>query len=204
MRRLLCFLVRLYPSRWRERYGEEFTALLEDLELRLTDLFDVLGAAIDMQTKNWTFAKIVVAFAVAGLLVGLAFAATSPQRYVSQAVLEQRTDSSEDVLTAFRKALNRDLDKWSTEIEVILPRGGRLLEVSFRSGDANQAHATNQAVVRKLIDAGNFGLVKEPSTPQEPIAPMYGMAIIMGIAGGLLLGATAALWHRCTSRTTPS
>lgn len=30
MRRVVRFLVRLYPANWRERYGEEFEALLED------------------------------------------------------------------------------------------------------------------------------------------------------------------------------
>lgn len=202
MKRLFCFLVRLYPARWRERYADEFKALLEDSELRLVDLFDVLRGAIDMQVKNRTFGKIVVAFAVAGVLVGLAVAATRPQRYVSKAVLEQRTDSPEDVLIALRKALNQDFDKLSPEIEVIRPGSGKLFEVSFRSSDANQAHSTNEAVVRKLIEVGNFGLVIPPSTPQEPIPPLYGMAIGLGIAGGLLLGTTAALWHRFASRTT--
>jgi len=56
--------------------------------------------------------------------------------------------------------------------------------------------------VQKLIDVGNFGVVQPPSIPPKPIPPMYGMAISLGISGGLLLGATAALWHRFASRST--
>jgi hypothetical protein len=111
VRRLLCFLVRLYPARWRKRYAAEFTALLEDSTPRVVDLLDILQGAIEMQVKNWTFGRIVAAFVVAGVLVGFAVAATRPRRYMSKAVLEQRTDSSEEVVTAFRKALNRDFDK---------------------------------------------------------------------------------------------
>ncbi len=40
-------LLRAYPGRWRERYGEEFLDLLVDRPLRLRDLPDVLGGALD-------------------------------------------------------------------------------------------------------------------------------------------------------------
>ena len=40
-------LLRLYPARWRERYGEEFAALLEERALGPFDVLDVLIAAVD-------------------------------------------------------------------------------------------------------------------------------------------------------------
>jgi Rieske Fe-S protein len=40
-------LLRAYPSRWRQRYGEEFLDLLVARPLRLRDLPDVVGAALD-------------------------------------------------------------------------------------------------------------------------------------------------------------
>ena len=46
MRRSARSLVRLYPRAWRERYGEEFVALLEERPASLRDALDVaLGAA---------------------------------------------------------------------------------------------------------------------------------------------------------------
>jgi hypothetical protein len=41
------FLIRLYPSAWRTRYGDEFEALLEERPLGPFDVADVLLAAID-------------------------------------------------------------------------------------------------------------------------------------------------------------
>lgn len=44
--RLARMLVRLYPRWWRQRYGEEFTALLEEQPLRLRSVLDVLRGAL--------------------------------------------------------------------------------------------------------------------------------------------------------------
>jgi len=41
------WLVRLYPAAWRERYGEEFLALLADRSLSPSLLIDVLAGALD-------------------------------------------------------------------------------------------------------------------------------------------------------------
>jgi hypothetical protein len=42
-------LLRCYPARWRERYGEEFAALLEERPLGPFDVADVLLGALDAQ-----------------------------------------------------------------------------------------------------------------------------------------------------------
>ncbi|HEV8191498.1 MAG TPA: hypothetical protein VGP82_08430, partial [Ktedonobacterales bacterium] len=41
------WLLRLYPATWRKRYGDEFSALLDDCQLSLAVLFDLLGGALD-------------------------------------------------------------------------------------------------------------------------------------------------------------
>jgi hypothetical protein len=43
----LRWVVRLYPRRWRQRYGEEFLALLESQPSSFALLVDVLAGAID-------------------------------------------------------------------------------------------------------------------------------------------------------------
>jgi len=40
------FLLRLYPAVWRERYGSEFSELLESEEVRFSTLADVIRSAI--------------------------------------------------------------------------------------------------------------------------------------------------------------
>lgn len=43
----MSWLLRLYPARWRKRYGEEFAAVLAGQRASLGLVFDVLGGAID-------------------------------------------------------------------------------------------------------------------------------------------------------------
>jgi hypothetical protein len=45
MKRIMRFLVRLYPSSWRKRYGAEFDALLEDAMPTARDTFDLFWGA---------------------------------------------------------------------------------------------------------------------------------------------------------------
>lgn len=52
MRRLVRWATRLYPRRWRRRYGAELDALLDDLDLRWRDLASVLQAAVAMRLKS--------------------------------------------------------------------------------------------------------------------------------------------------------
>jgi len=47
MRRLVGRLVRLYPRAWRERYEEEFVAMLEQGPVSVRDLYDVALGAVD-------------------------------------------------------------------------------------------------------------------------------------------------------------
>jgi hypothetical protein len=44
-------LLSLFPRRWRERYGEEFEALLEETDLSVGDLFDVLRGVWDARLR---------------------------------------------------------------------------------------------------------------------------------------------------------
>ena len=52
VRRLVRWATRLYPRRWRERYGAELDALLDDLDLRWRDVASVVQAAVAMRLKS--------------------------------------------------------------------------------------------------------------------------------------------------------
>lgn len=45
-------LLRLYPRAWRERYGEEFLALLGDRPLYLAQVIDIISGAIDARLSS--------------------------------------------------------------------------------------------------------------------------------------------------------
>src|SRR3972149_3839493 len=44
-------LIRLYPARWRARYGDEFEAILEERPLGPFDVADILLGALDAQLR---------------------------------------------------------------------------------------------------------------------------------------------------------
>ena len=52
MRRWIELAARCYPAAWRERYGDEFAALLEEAEPHWRDVWDVLRGALSMQVKT--------------------------------------------------------------------------------------------------------------------------------------------------------
>lgn len=87
MRRTVRFLARLYPSRWRKRYGAEFDALLEDAPPSPRHAFDVLCGALKMQMKNRDCGRIALTCSVAGMLVAAAISFVLPVHYLSQATL---------------------------------------------------------------------------------------------------------------------
>ena len=84
----------LYPRAWRERYGEEFQALLEDVNPGWRELADVTGGALKMQiTHGITPLKTIAALAVAGMVVAASASFAVPRRYVSSAVVRVATQA---------------------------------------------------------------------------------------------------------------
>ena len=87
MNRLTKPFVRLYPAKWRKRYGSEFEALLEDVSLGWSAHFDLLKGAIRMQFSTPSFPKLALMLSLAGLLAGLAASYVVAPRYTSTALL---------------------------------------------------------------------------------------------------------------------
>lgn len=47
----MTWLLNLYPPRWRQRYGEEFVALIASQRFSLVTVLDIIGGAIDAWTQ---------------------------------------------------------------------------------------------------------------------------------------------------------
>jgi hypothetical protein len=74
MRRLAARLVSLYPRAWRDRYGAELVALLEELDVRPRDLADVVGGALRAHVAGWKGSdsmKTSLRFAIVALVLGV-------------------------------------------------------------------------------------------------------------------------------------
>lgn len=82
----LSWLLQLYPRQWRERYGEEFEALLEDTNATWSQIPDILWEALKMRiiAINW---RLLAACSFAGLVIGAAGSFVIHDRYISTATL---------------------------------------------------------------------------------------------------------------------
>jgi len=88
MRRWLKAATRLYPRAWRNRYGAEFDALLDDVQPRWLDVADVLIGALIMRVKEMReFWKVAAAIAVTSCVTAIGSWFFAPQEYQSEAVL---------------------------------------------------------------------------------------------------------------------
>lgn len=85
MRRATRFLIRLYPASWRERYGKEVEALIEDSSLGWTSMFDLLKGAVKMRLHVPAFPKLAVILSLAGLAAGFGASWLVAPTYVSGA-----------------------------------------------------------------------------------------------------------------------
>jgi uncharacterized protein involved in exopolysaccharide biosynthesis len=77
----------LYPKSWRERYGDEFEALIEDSRADFRSLADVLRGAVKMQFSRWGLGGIAVGTMLAGAAIGGVIAYRMPNQYVSRTTL---------------------------------------------------------------------------------------------------------------------
>lgn len=87
MKPLVRFLSALYPRRWRERYGEEFAALLDGLDPSPRTALNVFAGALSMQIRTWSFRSILAVSALCAIAAFAAEYALVPGRYVSGGVL---------------------------------------------------------------------------------------------------------------------
>jgi len=52
VKKLLPLISRWYPRAWRERYGREFAALLEDLRPQWSDVLDIVKEGLTMRLRR--------------------------------------------------------------------------------------------------------------------------------------------------------
>jgi hypothetical protein len=164
MKRLLRAAARLYPRAWRDRYGEEFDALIDDLAPRWRDVFNIVVGALIMQIARLSLVP--VAMAVAGALAGAVVSLAMPPVYASSSyVLVQVPGTSaeaEERGRRIRTAINAALQEIAFDksgIAVTL-RGepGRdpvLLEVSASADSARAAQQAAAKAIGSIIEA-NF------------------------------------------------
>ena len=122
MRSWIRLIARLYPKSWRQRYGAEFDAFLEDAKPTWRDGFDVLRRAFEMRMKAWNFPKLAVVCGVGGAIVSVGVAFQLPDRYISEAVLRV-TSTDQQSRQYFRDQIVHRAFSRSSLGELILKNG---------------------------------------------------------------------------------
>jgi capsular polysaccharide biosynthesis protein len=177
MRRWIALSAKLYPRRWRERYGVEFDALMEDVEPDWRELANVLGGALKMQMKSETaYWKLAAVMAAIGAVMALGVSLRVPERYESSAVVQVTVPAAnqwtaDDVEMYKQEILSRNslaeliqrssLDLYKSErktmpISDVVERMRRDIQIS-RSGDKMTIAFTYpdrekaQDIVRELV-----------------------------------------------------
>ena len=178
--RAIEWATRLYPARWRQRYGTEFRALLEESGAGWGAIGDVLKGALSMQIRSWSVWRFVAACAVLGAAIAGIASWRMPKTYVSTAVLRVDTDPAamRDLVSRIGQAMLRQtnlttwisiygLDKTDrsrkpiddsirdmrarTTISVVSD-GPSAFKVSFRGSSPAQARGVVNAFVSQFID----------------------------------------------------
>lgn len=219
MRRWIGVLLRLYPAVWRERYGVEFSALLEEVPLRDADFWNVFLEAIKMQISTWTAKRILLTSTLGCVVLAAAVALRLPNWYLTTAVLQvpasrvatsppvAENTLSRTVLAGLidrhglypeergRMAADGLVDRMRHDIRVATvtnsARRTTAVELQFRYPDPARA----QSVVRELSSQFQEGAewsVLDPAS-SGVIGPNRRVIVFIGLFGGLLLGSVVLL-----------
>jgi hypothetical protein len=115
MRRLAWWASRLYPAAWRERYGAEFEALLEDTSLQGGDVWDVLWGALTMRMTRSNLVAITAGLAVIGGLIGGLATLGNVAGYTSTGTLRVKVGDKDPAteIAAFQMAMQKTMSRGS-------------------------------------------------------------------------------------------
>lgn len=219
MRRWIRIASRLYPSRWRRRYGAEFDALLEDTRPTLKNALDVAWVALEMHMNMLTFSKLAVLCGVTGAILAAVMAVRMPDKYVSEAVIRVSGDGQS--LRFFHdRVLPRALGpKPDFSITNPYSGAGRPNEfdftVRYSDRDAAQAEITGHQIVSRIVKANllegikasartQVRLLRPPSLAASLDRPNRPLITVLGFCAGLVLASLLAAAKRLLRRVRPA
>ncbi len=87
MKRLIRLAARLYPRAWRDRYGLEFQALLDETKPGWRDIVDVLEGGVQMQVRRAHPVVVAAAVGIIGASAAGLVAINMADRFVSKGTM---------------------------------------------------------------------------------------------------------------------
>ena len=166
MRRWISFITAFYPRSWREEFGDEFDALLDDVKPRWRVFWNVLRGAIEMQiTEGTHWLKLVAATAAVGAIVAWGMSYRVAPRYVSSAVVSVtpqpdpvRPTSSE----VLRERANERVAEMASQILSRAELTSIIQDPRLKLYEAELTHTPLEDVIDEM--RRNIRIVARPST----------------------------------------
>jgi len=184
MKRAMLWALRLYPRAWRERYLDEFVAMLEQMEPGWWQVADVMKGGFAMRIREWQRAPTIALFAMMGGLLALAGSYAIPSKYASTGLVSMQHQEGVAASQAVNQLAQRSLSRASLtkvidelglyqELRLRLPMedvieqmrrairissadpAAKSFHVSYVSSNQREADAVAQALMRLLVNASN-------------------------------------------------
>ena len=221
MKPLLHLLVCAYPRRWRERYGAELHALIDDLSPGWREVVDVVTGGIVMRMRMSNVPLTAAWCGIIGAVVGGVGAFAAPARFESRgtmtalvvpatadpAVATRRLQAAFD--TAVDSAFGSD-NAPRAAIAVTRTATANEIEVAYTDRDPRRAQEMAELLFARTIEANltlgetsrerssgvQLKVNTPPNLPESPsrqyVVPLVGG----GVGAGALLGAVVAFVRR--------
>ena len=116
MNRLARWVMRLYPARWRRRYGEEVDALLADSGADARAVTNLAAGGVRMQFSTWSFPKLALVLGLAGTLAGLGASFLIAPIYRSTATLQMTAAGDEPSSPQLATNLNATIQQLQVNV----------------------------------------------------------------------------------------
>jgi hypothetical protein len=212
MKWLLRAAARLYPRAWRDRYGEEFDVLIDDLRPRWRDVPNVLMGALLMHLSRPPLLTLAAGLVGGGAIAGAVVSLTRPPVYAStsqvQVTVPDATASSDARAQRIRQVMDAALDiaaldrnKIAVTVHGNAGHDPLLMDV-VASGDSPQgARGAAEKAINAVIVANlraqerqntgpgvQFKVLAPPPLPTTAIRPLMRLSL-MGAAAGLIAAA---------------
>ena len=209
-----------YPRRWRNRYGVELHALMDDVAPRWRDVIDVMCGGLVMRWRMKNPMAMAGALAVAGALLGAIGALAAPASFESRGTMTATTADGANVSHA-EKTLLTVMDRASASafgpddvprahIAVTRTAAPNEIQVAFVDADPERARRMTERLMTRAVEAnlelapagGQSGLrlqiTTPPDLPQSPSRPFLVWFIASGFAAGGLIGTAIGVHRRRT------
>jgi hypothetical protein len=218
MRTLLRLVARLYPAKWRARYGPELDGLLDDMTPIWQDVLDVAKGGLQMQLRH-SVVSLAVLFSIVGAGVAMLVTLTLPTQFIARGFVSmQPRDTAADPLSTLRTTtFSGDQLRSVLDAHNLFPSDGghrekrlrdsirldpvtkNALRVSFTYPDARTAQQVTwelEVLLANTVRANTLltntalsrVIYEYPNTPPTAEGPHLLAFVATGLLGGAMLG----------------